>query len=464
MPSPVPPGPDEPAEAPYTGGSGLSPASDPDRYDPSHDVSNARGSQPGRRPSPFPYDEAPPEPAAGWREDISHTAPIPILPPDFVPADLPQDPTPAGVVAPAAPLTPGYVAPHVAETPPYVAPPVPVADAVPVAAPAADPLASAYPSFTAHAHQAPSQAVLDSVTMMTVVDEPHSSAVATLAPPRVAAPVAAARKPLGDTISDSLPKTVRNSLEAIGGLYTMLGSSTLRLGQDIVRREFNVGEFFDRAWFLIKVTVLPVLLISLPLGVGIAIQIGALAAQIGAKSFVGAADAVGVLREASPIVTALLLAGVGGSAVCAELGARTIREEIDAMIVLGLDPLRRLVGPLMVAGVIVSAFLNAIVIFVSVLSAYLFDLVVLHGTRGSFFGSFTQFATVADFFTSEIKAMTFGLTAIMIASYKGLNAKRGPTGVGEAVNQAVVVTGIVLFGLNLVITEIFFALVPQRTF
>ena len=187
MPSPVPPGPDEPAEAPYTGGSGLSPASDPDRYDPSRDVANARGSQPGRRPSPFPYDEAPPEPAAGWREDISHTAPIPILPPDFVPADLPQDPTPAGVVAPAAPLTPGYVAPHVAETPPYVVPPVPVAVAVPVAAPAADPLASVYPSFTADAHQAPSQAVLDSVTMMTVVDEPHWSAVATLAPPRVAA-------------------------------------------------------------------------------------------------------------------------------------------------------------------------------------------------------------------------------------------------------------------------------------
>ena len=94
------------------------------------------------------------------------------------------------------------------------------------------------------------------------------------------------------------------------------------------------------------------------------------AAQIGATSFVGAADAIGVLREASPIVTALLLAGVGGSAVCAELGARTIREEIDAMIVLGLNPLRRLVAPLMVAGVLVAAFLNFVVIFVSIGSAY----------------------------------------------------------------------------------------------
>jgi phospholipid/cholesterol/gamma-HCH transport system permease protein len=204
--------------------------------------------------------------------------------------------------------------------------------------------------------------------------------------------------------------------------------------------------------------------VSIPLGVAIALQVGALAAQIGATSFVGAADAIGVLREASPIVTALLLAGVGGSAVCAELGSRTIREEIDAMIVLGLNPLRRLVAPLMVAGVVVSVFLNFVVIFVSVASAYLFDLATLHGTKGSFFGSFTQFATVSDFLTSAIKAGVFGLTATLIAAFKGLNAKRGPTGVGEAVNQSVVITGIVLFGFNLVITEIFFAVVPQRTF
>jgi phospholipid/cholesterol/gamma-HCH transport system permease protein len=134
------------------------------------------------------------------------------------------------------------------------------------------------------------------------------------------------------------------------------------------------------------------------------------------------------------------------------------------MVVLGLNPLRRLVAPLLLAGVLVSALLNLVVIFVSIASAYLFDLAVLHGTKGSFFGSFTEFATVADFVTSELKACAFGLTAVLIAAYKGLNARRGPTGVGEAVNQAVVLSGIVLFGINLVITEIFFAVVPQRTF
>jgi phospholipid/cholesterol/gamma-HCH transport system permease protein len=308
-------------------------------------------------------------------------------------------------------------------------------------------------------------------TFPATTTEPGEGATTTLTRPtspalasQWVAPDYRKRVTMGDRLAETLPKTLRTTLEAIGGLYTMFAASMYGLGSDLVRRKFQFNEFVERSWFLVSVALLPAILVSIPLGVAIALQVGALADQIGATSFVGAADAIGVLREASPIVTALLLAGVGGSAVCAELGSRTIREEIDAMIVLGLNPLRRLVAPLMVAGVLVSVFLNFVVVFVSVGAAYIFDLAALHGTSGSFFGSFTQFATVSDFVTSEIKAGVFGLIAVMIAAYQGLNAKRGPTGVGEAVNQSVVITGIVLFAFNLIITEIYFAIVPQSTF
>jgi phospholipid/cholesterol/gamma-HCH transport system permease protein len=261
-----------------------------------------------------------------------------------------------------------------------------------------------------------------------------------------------------------IPARARRTLEPIGAMYTMGFESVYWLGWDIAHRRFRFREFVNRAWFLVSATTLPVVLVSIPLGVAIVLQVGGLASQIGASSFVGAADAIGVLREASPIITALLLAGVGGSAICAELGARTIRDEIDAMEVLGLNPLQRLVAPLLAAGVVVSLFLNLIVIFVSVVAGYFFDLAVLHGTEGAYFSSFAQFASMADFVVAETKAAIFGLTAALIAAYKGLNARRGPAGVGEAVNQSVVITGIVLFLLNLVITEVFFALVPQRAF
>jgi phospholipid/cholesterol/gamma-HCH transport system permease protein len=246
-------------------------------------------------------------------------------------------------------------------------------------------------------------------------------------------------------------------------MYSMGLKSFGYLATDLVKGRFLYREFIDRAWFLANATTLPALLVSAPLGMAIVLQVGGIASQIGAASYVGAADAIGVLREASPIVTALLLAGVGGSAVCAELGARTIREEIDAMEVMGINPLQRIVGPLLLASLFVALFLNLLVIFVSVLSGYYFDLSILHGTQGSYLGSFAQFASIPDFVTSEIKAGVFGVTAGLIAAYKGMNARKGPTAVGEAVNQSVVITGIVLFAENLIITEIFFALVPQST-
>ena len=171
MPSPVPPGPDEPAEAPYTGGSGLPPALDPDRYDPSRDATGQRPSQPGRRPSPFPQDEVAPAPAAGWREDISHTAPIPILPPDFVPADLPA-PVAEPFTTAVEPFTP-TAEPLAAAPEPIAAAPEPLAAAPEPIAVVLEPLTAAYPAYVADTYHAPSREMLDAVMMMTVVDEPN---------------------------------------------------------------------------------------------------------------------------------------------------------------------------------------------------------------------------------------------------------------------------------------------------
>jgi phospholipid/cholesterol/gamma-HCH transport system permease protein len=183
---------------------------------------------------------------------------------------------------------------------------------------------------------------------------------------------------------------------------------------------------------------------------------------VGATSFIGAIDALGILREAAPIVTALLLSGAGGSAICADLGSRNIKDEIDALRVLGLSPVERLVAPRVLAGLVVAMLLNGIVAFTAVLSGYIFDVTVLHGTPGSFLGSFSTFAKLDDFVVSTLKAMIFGVIAVLIAAYKGLNCKKGAAGVGIAVNQSVVLTAIVLFIVNLVITEVYFAIVPPQ--
>ena len=208
--------------------------------------------------------------------------------------------------------------------------------------------------------------------------------------------------------------------------------------------------------------VLPAVLIAIPFGLVLVLEVGGLAVQIGASAIVGAVDAIGIVREAAPVITAILLSGAGGSAICADLGARTMRDEISAMWVMAVDPIERLVAPRVVATVVVALLVNGIVAFAGIMSGYLAAVFILHTSAGGFLDSFSTFAQPADAIESMFKAALFGLLAAVVASHKGLNAKRGPSGVGEAVNRSVVITGVGLFLLNLLVTDVFLAIVPPR--
>ncbi|MEN3608483.1 ABC transporter permease [Plantactinospora sp. ZYX-F-223] len=230
----------------------------------------------------------------------------------------------------------------------------------------------------------------------------------------------------------------------------------------LFRRPFQVREFVQQTWFISSVSILPAALVAIPFGAVIALQLGSLVRQLGAQSFTGATSVLAVVREASPIVTALIIAGAGGSAICADLGARKIREELDAMEVLGIDPVHRLVAPRIVAAALVAALLNGLVSVVGVAGGYFFNVVMQGGTPGAYLASFQALGQLSDLAVGEVKAVLFGAVAALVASYHGMTARGGPKGVGDAVNQSVVLTFMLLFALNFVITAVYFQLVPQR--
>jgi phospholipid/cholesterol/gamma-HCH transport system permease protein len=230
----------------------------------------------------------------------------------------------------------------------------------------------------------------------------------------------------------------------------------------VPRRPFQVREFIQQAWFISSVSILPAALVAIPFGAVIALQLGSLVRQLGAQSFTGAASVLAVVREAGPIVTALVIAGAGGSAICADLGARKIREELDAMQVLGIDPVQRLVVPRVVASMLVSVLLNGLVSVVGVAGGYVFNVVMQGGTPGAYIASFQALGQLPDLVAGEVKALVFGAVAALVASYKGMTAGGGPKGVGDAVNQSVVITFMLLFALNFVLTAIYFQVVPQK--
>jgi phospholipid/cholesterol/gamma-HCH transport system permease protein len=111
---------------------------------------------------------------------------------------------------------------------------------------------------------------------------------------------------------------------------------------------------------------------------------------------------------------------------------------------------------------LVAVLLNGLVSVVGVCGGYFFNVIVQGGTPGAYLASFTALAQLPDLYAGEFKALVFGLIAALVASYKGLNAGGGPKGVGDAVNQSVVITFLLLFFANFVLTAIYFQIVPQK--
>jgi phospholipid/cholesterol/gamma-HCH transport system permease protein len=255
---------------------------------------------------------------------------------------------------------------------------------------------------------------------------------------------------------------MRNPATATLSASAEFGGFVADTARALFRRPFQLRELIQQAWFISSVSILPAALVSIPFGAVIALQLGSLVRQLGAQSFTGAASVLAVVRESGPIVTALVVAGAGGSAICADLGARKIREEIDAMRVLGIDPVQRLVVPRVIAAMLVAVLLNGLVSVVGVAGGYVFNVLVQHGTPGAYVASFQALGQFPDLVAGEVKALAFGAAAALVASYKGLRAGGGPKGVGDAVNQSVVITFMLLFALNFVITAVYFQIVPQK--
>jgi len=248
------------------------------------------------------------------------------------------------------------------------------------------------------------------------------------------------------------------ALRQTGRLFA-LGASVLVL---TFRRPLQVRELIEQFWFIASVTILPSALVSIPFGAVIALQVGSLTRQLGAESFTGGASVLAVVQQASPLIVALLIAGAGGTAICADLGARTMREELEAMEAMSVSPVQRLIVPRVLAAMFVAILLNGLVSVVGVLGGYFFNVIVQHGTPGAYLASFSALAQVPDLVISSVKALIFGYIAGVIAAYRGLHPRPGPKGVGDAVNQTVVISFLLLFLVNLVLTAVYLRIVPPK--
>jgi len=201
-----------------------------------------------------------------------------------------------------------------------------------------------------------------------------------------------------------------------------------------------------------------VVLTGLFTGMVLALQTALSLETFGAKNYVGRVVSLSMVRELGPVLTALMVAGRVGSGIAAEIGSMIVTDQINAMRAMGSDPLRKLVVPRLIAGVMMVPMLTVLSDTVGLVGGWLISLILLKIPGGLYFSSATDALAVGDIIGGLIKPVVFGFIIAMVGCYLGLNTTGGTQGVGRATTQAVVVCSVMILASDFLMTRLFFAI------
>jgi phospholipid/cholesterol/gamma-HCH transport system permease protein len=218
-----------------------------------------------------------------------------------------------------------------------------------------------------------------------------------------------------------------------------------------------VGQFL----FVLKLSWLPMAVSTFALCLGApGLQAAGILDLFGALDRLGGFFVVTAVRFIGPIVTAVVVAGVAGTAITADLGSRKIREELDALQVLGVDPVKNLVVPRFLALMVITGLLDVFAIVFG-LAAGIAASLIYGQSLGGFFATVSSNASVTDIWGSVLMCTLFGAIIAVVCCYKGMTASGGAAGVGRAVNQAVVISFMGVFAFLYVFSAVLLASNPE---
>ena len=178
--------------------------------------------------------------------------------------------------------------------------------------------------------------------------------------------------------------------------------------------------------------------------------------RFGAESLVGPTVALSMARELGPVLTALMVTGRAGSAMATELGTMRVTEQIDAMFTMGVNPVRHLVVPRIVAGLTMLPLLAIVTDFVGVVGGYLIGVKLLGINPGVYIGRTIDFVNVDDIMYGLTKSFFFGIIITLVASFEGFNTTGGAEGVGRAATNAVVLSCVLILISDYMLTSLMF--------
>jgi len=257
---------------------------------------------------------------------------------------------------------------------------------------------------------------------------------------------------------------LRFGYQPLRGFIATIGAMILLFRRTLVAAlapPYNYGpELVDQFLFALRLGWFPMILASLAFTYGPAgIEVGNFLNLLGALDRLGGLFVIIVMREFAPLVCAIVIAGVAGTAMTADLGARKIREELDALMVLGVDPIKSLVVPRFLSLALLTPLFSIYALLFGTLGGVL--VTISDGAQiGPFFSTFFAQATTSEFLAMLVKSSLFGMMIAIVCCYKGLTASGGAEGVGRAVNQAVVIAFLGIGSIDYAFTQTLLATHP----
>jgi len=212
-------------------------------------------------------------------------------------------------------------------------------------------------------------------------------------------------------------------------------------------RPFYFDEFLDQARFILFACFVPLLLTGLGWGTLVSLQAGHFFKTVQGGFRLGGFSVMASVREFAPVATALMVAAVAGTAITADLGARQVRQELEALSVMGMSNITFIVVPRFLAMIVMTALYNVPMVAFCVGAGFLVAVVLVGVNPGAFLSTFWTQGTLLDLYGGEVKCMLFGAIVSAVACYKGITARGGAEGVARAVHSSVVVNFLaILFG------------------
>jgi phospholipid/cholesterol/gamma-HCH transport system permease protein len=247
---------------------------------------------------------------------------------------------------------------------------------------------------------------------------------------------------------------VKSALLEVQEYVLMIG----KFGRGLVTPPFYYRDVVEQFETIGVGSLTVVLLTGMFTGMVLALQSGFTLDQFGARSMVGRLVSASMVKELGPVLTGLMVAGRVGSGIAAELGSMMVTDQIAALRALGTDPIRKLVVPRILAGVIMVPLLTVIASGVGMVGGWIVATSLLRVASSVYWNAVVQGLYLQDIWMGLIKPFFLGFTIVSIGCHVGMRTSGGTQGVGRATTNAVVASSVAVIAVDFLVTQLLIVL------